>query len=535
MNNARPFDSFTQQYFSQNPMVHKPRSVFDRSMRLKDTLDFDYLNPIFLDEILPGDTMSLDANVFVRLSQAQKVPLLDNAYLDFFFFFVPSRLVWSNWEKFNGASDDPIDINNPVDYTIPQISLPLDGVPVGSLGDKFGLPTEQALFNQTSALPFRCYARIWNEWFRDQDLQDSTAFSMGDGPDLIDDYPLLKRGKRHDYFTSCRPWPQKHADILIPTAAAYAPVGLVPTATENNAMQVRIAGTDALAASQQLAVDSGGTFVNVGASQQYVLDPNGRLRTELQDYMGTINDLRLAFQMQQLYELDARGGTRYVELIYSTWGVVAPDFRLQRSEYLGGGHIKFNSHPVAQTAPTSGSNVQGQLAAFGTASNLGSRIGFSKSFVEHGYVIGLCAARGELTYQQGVNRLWSRLTRFDFFQPALENIGEQAVLNEEIFAGTTDDTEPFGYQERYAEYKYKPSEIHGEFRSTYSTPLDQWHLAEEFSALPVLNDEFIQSNTPIDRNLPITTSPPIYYDAYYSIKHARVMQTRPVPLSLQRL
>lgn len=520
--------------FSRVPRAEIPRSSFDRSHGHKTTFDAGLLIPIYLDEALPGDTFNMKMTGFARLATPLH-PFMDNLYLNSFFFAVPMRLVWDNWEKFNGAQDNPGDST---DFTVPQVIQPWT---VGSIGDKFGLPNPSLAAYSVNSLPFRAYNLIWNEWFRDQDLQDSVTVETGNGPDVTP-YQLLKRCKVHDYFTSMRPWPQKAPDVLIPVSMQG---GLLPVERVNNAPPnyVYVSGTNTPATSEPaLKTDSAGRLLNNAGSVNLSIDPNGAWNVDVDgvNLTGTINDLRLAFQMQQLFEMDARGGTRYVELLYSTWGVVSPDFRLQRPEYIGGGHIRFNSHPVPQTAPTDGANAQGSLAAFGTASNAGSRIGFNKSFVEHGYVIGLCAARGDITYQQGINRMWTRQTRYDFFQPALENIGEQPVFGIELCADADDGdylTQVIGYQERYAEYKYKPSEIRGEFRSTYATPLDQWHLAEEYDTAtpPELDEEFIQSSTPIERNLPITSNPPIFFNAYFKLKHSRVMQTRPVPLSLQRL
>lgn len=534
----------SQKNFANVPAVHMARSQFDRSFAIKDTFDFDYLIPIFLDEILPGDTINLSVNTFARLA-TQLRPVMDNMYVDYFFFFVPNRLVWNNWEKFNGAQDDPGDST---DFTIPTIPMPATGPEVDSLADKFGLPTDIAAGYSVNALPFRCYNLIYNTWFRDQNLQDSVVVDKDDGPDTYANYVLLKRGKRHDYFTSCLPDPQKGdaVEISLGTSAPILASGNINTVTNS----AEITWTGSGLTNTKIGVESAGDllravsngdgtknfkFGNATGTMVSEASLEATLTADLSAAAAvTVNQLREAIMVQSLLELDNRGGTRYVEILQAHFNVISPDFRLQRPEFLGGGSSKINSHPVAQTSPTSGANALAQLAAFSTTAVNGG-VGFSKSFVEHGYVIGLACARADITYQQGINRMWSRSTRYDFFWPKLQEAGEQSVLTKEIYAqGTADDDTVFGYNERYAEYRYRPSEIHGQFRSTYATSLDTWHLAQEFGAKPELNAAFIVQDTPVDRVIAITSEPHLLFDAWFNYKHARPMLATPIPASLGR-
>jgi hypothetical protein len=541
--------------FAMIPRADIPRSSFRRQHAHKTTFDAGLLIPIYVDEVLPGDTFNLKLTSFARMS-TPIFPLMDNLHMETFFFFVPNRLVWDNFQRFMGEQRDPGDST---DYVIPQHVSPAGGYAPCSLQDYMGLPTAgQIPAGNTyshSALWPRAYNLIYNEWFRDENLIDSAVVNRNDGPDNVADYVLRRRGKRHDYFTSALPWPSKGAEVGFGLIGTQAPVlgipNTVPVSTLRGGFQQQINTSGTIA----------NTNINVGASSPYNLytstTPVGGLTVPVYTAPGsgiadltslrgalyadlsvstalTINQLRTSFQVQKLLERDARGGTRYTEILRSHFGVTSPDARLQRPEYLGGGSTPIHISPIAQTSATGvsgGTSPQGNLAAMGTA--VSRTHGFSQSFVEHGLIIGLVCVRADLTYQQGLHRMWSRRTRYDFYFPAFAALGEQAILNKEIYLqGTSVDNQVFGYQERWAEYRYKPSQISGMFKSTTAGTLDSWHMAQRFGSLPTLNKTFIEENPPIARVVAagsLANNQQFIYDSFFDIHSARPMPLYSVP------
>lgn len=522
--------SVMRHQFSRVPKAEIPRSKFNRSFGYKTTLEeAGILYPIYVDEMLPGDTFKLKMQGLARLA-TPIAPIMDNMYMETFFFAVPNRLLWTNWKKFHGEQSNPGDST---DFLVPQVTSQ-GGFTRGSIADYFGLPLGVPN-TSVNALPFRAYSMIWDEWFRDENLQDAISLGRGDGPDGQSNYSLKRRGKRFDYFTSCLPFPQKGPGVDLPLGS-IAPVK-ADTSIDNGKPTFYF-GQDPSETPFWLASNAAQPAIwNADPSPTEIGDARWvepALYADLtQATASTINEIRQAFQIQRLLERDARGGTRYTEIIRSHFGVTSPDARLQRPEYLGGGSSPVNINPIAQTSGTAPADgytptPQGNLAAIGTASLNGH--GFTYSATEHCTIIGLIAVRADLTYQRGIDRMWLRQTRFDYYYPALARLGEQAVLNKEIFAqGTAEDDEVFGYQERYAEYRYANSKICGKMRSTDPQSLDFWHLSQDFETLPVLNDTFIQENPPVDRVIAVPSEPQFIFDSFFDLQCVRPMPLYGVP------
>lgn len=524
--------------FAMVPRADIPRSSFKIETAHKTTFDAGYLVPVYVDEVLPGDTFKLKMTAFARMA-TPIFPIMDNLHLDSFFFFVPNRLVWDNWQRFMGErSPDPA---SSISYVIPQtLTTVVQGAPECSIFDYFGLPTASQIPGPiaapalaVNALPFRAYNLIFNEWFRDQNLVNGAPNSTGDGPDNAANFTLRRRGKRHDYFTSALPFVQKGTAVsiplggtaqVIPDPADPRPFFNLSTSTPDNSMLAVLAGDD------RVIWDNG-----AAAARSVVSWQEPALITDLSTATAaTINQLRESFQIQRLLERDARGGTRYTEILRSHFGVISPDARLQRPEYLGGGSSQIQVTPIAQNSGTGASGTTTALGTLGAAAtSLANRHGFSQSFTEHGYIIGLVNVRADLTYQQGTRKLWNRSTRYDFYFPVFAHLGEQAILNREIYTqGTAADVNVFGYQERWADYRYNPSLITGMFRSAAPGTLDSWHLAQSFSALPTLNETFIQDDPPMSRILAagvLAGNQQFIFDSFFEVNIARAMPLFSVP------
>lgn len=511
--------------FDSYPSTHISRSKFNRSNSLLTTMNSGYIVPIYYDEAIPGDTVELNCTTFSRLA-TQIVPFMDNVYMDIHFFAVPHRLLWEHWENMNGQRNNPGDS---VDYLTPQLTTnaTTSEVTANSIFDYLGIPlgVKNLKFN---AFNFRAYNLIYNEWYRDENLINEVNVETGD-TDLMSNYTLLKRGKRKDYFTSCLPTPQKGPAVDLPIGLT-APVRMYDHTVNTLQPLLKNANTDVLLINESLYSDGAGKL-RTGTSLPTKMDPNGTLYTDLTGATAsTINSLRQAYALQRLYETDARGGTRYTEMILAHFGVKSPDARLQRPEFLGGATFDLNLSAVPQTSSTNGTTPQGNLSAYGTI--MGSSRHIVHSFTEHCVVIGLASIRADLTYQQGLDRQYSRRNRTDFYLPTLCNLGEQAVLNKEIYAqGNSTDDAVFGYQERWAEMRYKPNKITGQLRSTAPTSLDVWHLAQNFSNLPTLSPAFINETPPISRVIAVTggNTPEFICNFWFNEHWTRPMSVYSIP------
>ena len=536
--------------FALNPTnLDIARSTFRRDHSVKLSFNVGDVIPFYVDEVLPGDTFQVKTSMVARL-QTLLTPMMDNLYLDTYFYFVPNRIVWQHWRELMGENTQSAWIPS-VEYSVPQVTAPSGGWSIGSIADYMGIPTGVANLS-VNALPFRAYALIMNEWFRDENLSDPLNIPVDDATlagsngtnyitDVVKGGMPFKAAKFHDYFTSALPAPQKGPDVTIPVGQG-GNLPVVPLSdkvsdsllTQNYTAKF-MDGSPTRPSGIFFGTSGSQTSVPVSTSGDGAKVPVINNLWAIQSgtvTAATINQLRMAFQVQKLYEKDARGGTRYIEILKSHFGVTSPDARLQRPEYLGGNRIPVNINQVVQSSATQSSGTPlGDTAAFSVTTDVHGD--FIKSFVEHGFVIGVMVARYDHTYQQGLERFWSRRDRLDYYFPVFANIGEQPILNKEIYAqGTAQDNEVFGYQEAWADYRYKPSRVAGEMRSKAPTSLDVWHLADEYTQLPKLSDAWIREDkTNVDRVLAVTSakSNQMFADLYIQCKATRPMPMYSIP------
>lgn len=505
----------SEQHYSQVPHANVPRSRFKRDYSLLTTMNEGDLVPIYCDEVLPADTAKINLNALMRMN-TPLYPVMDNCYCDFYFFFVPARLLWEHFENLMGQNDSTFWAEK-TEYTTPKTTAPDNGWNVGTLADYFGIPTGVKGLSVNS-LPFRAYCKIWNEWFRDENLQqpvtmsktDATTAGSNTGTALTDAEAgglPLKVCKYKDYFTSCLPSPQKSTEQVTIPISGNAPIKLWD---EINGKEFKGTGYfvpyNAGSGARSDLSNSRAAFPNANGKESAYFtlgssanSPNRQVEATLYADLSTttqatINNLRQAIAVQHIFERDARTGTRYKEILQGAWGVTSPDARLDRSEYIGGYRLPININQVIQTSSTDSTSPQGNTAAFSMTTM--SRDMATYSATEHGFIIGLAAVRVDHSYQQGLSRMWTRSTRFSYYDPMLANLGEQAVLNQEIYAqGTAEDEEVFGYQEAWADYRYRTNMITGEMRSNYAETLDAWHYADKYTSLPTLSNDWIKEGT----------------------------------------